>query len=203
MEIYVQKLGNEFAQVSGNQTLTNKNGDTRASISTVSSVSWTDTDRAEYGIYRVDVTPPAGHRWTGQVDNIDGLPVPVFEPVPLAEIAAKKAREIGVDFEATCNAIRSGYTSDEIQSWPQQQAQAEAYNADPGASVPLLAAMAEARGASVSDLVSRILANAAAYSAAYGQALGMRQRRVAQLAAINLDDPKPTTEQIAAAIEAV
>jgi hypothetical protein len=111
----------------------------------------------------------------------------VFAAPPLSSVAVhEKSAQIDADFTAACNAIRTGYPPDEIQSWPQQQAQAEAYSADSNTSVPLLAALAAARGLPIAELASKILTNAAAYSAAYGQALGTRQRRQAELAAIDL-----------------
>lgn len=108
----------------------------------------------------------------------DGAPSPEeIADARLAVLRDDKSAEIAADFAAACDAIRAGYAPDEIQSWPQQQAQAEAYAADNNAVVPLLTAMAKARGVAVDVLASRIIANAATYSAAYGQALGIKQAR--------------------------
>src|SRR5690606_3226870 len=37
---------------------------------------------AAIGVYRVDVTPPSGQRWTRAFADSGGLPVPVFEDIP-------------------------------------------------------------------------------------------------------------------------
>lgn len=199
----VKLTNGKFERITGNPLVQHITDDVHAPLHTILHPSWTSEDRAAFGVYLVDATPPDGQQWAGRADNISGLPVAVFEPVPLTEILNQKAREVDADFTAACNVIRAGYTPDEIQSWPQQQYQAEAYTADSNAAVPLLTAMAGARGVTVAELAARILANASAYSEAYGQALGARQRRQIELAAIDLEDPELTTEQIRAAIEAV
>lgn len=113
-----------------------------------------------------------------------------LNPTPtLQELKTAKATSIDADFRTACDAIRAGYSPDEIQSWPQQQAQAEAYTADNTASVPLISAMASARGITVAELAARILANTSAYSTVYGQALGIKQARQDALAAIDLALP--------------
>jgi len=149
-----------------------------------------------YELVVVDPQPdhdPDTHKVVAQTPAVvEGQWHQGWDVVPLsrAEVearAASKAAEIDADFATACDAIRAGYPPDEILSWPQQQLEAEAWAADNAAPTPLLAAMASARGVPVPELATRILANVAAYKAAYGQALGERQRRQAELAAVDLE----------------
>jgi hypothetical protein len=71
-----------FTRLVGNPILTSLDGGSRASLYTVLHDSWTDTDRAGFGIYIVDTTPPEGKRWTGAFEDDDGTPAPVFEDIP-------------------------------------------------------------------------------------------------------------------------
>ena len=80
------------------------------------------------------------------------------------------------------------YSDGEIRSWDQQRAEATAYAADNTASTPLLSAIATARGITVSELATKVLANAAAYETAYGTLLGKYQKNKDTLASINLED---------------
>lgn len=121
----------------------------------------------------------------------------------LEGLRAQKAKAIELDFTAALAGLEAGYPERERDSWPQQQNEAEKYQADNAASVPLLEAMASARGATVANLVDRILTNAAAYSQLYGRALGTYQGRVDSLDAINIEDPEKTPAEIKAAIDAV
>ncbi len=185
MKIVVFYDGNETKQISGNPYLTSLDGKTRATLNTILHDSWTSEERAKYGIYCVEIDPPKGMQWTGEFDGV----TPIYEPIPLTALRDAKAAQIYADFAAACDQIREGYPPDEILSWPQQQAQAEAYTKDPNAPLPLLETMAATRGMEVAELASRILANAEAFSASYGAALGNRQRRHDELSAIDLDDP--------------
>jgi len=107
----------------------------------------------------------------------------------IEQLRAVKSQQIDGNFTAVVDQIRAGYPDYEIESWPQQQAQAERYAADNTAPVPLLEHIAAAKGLAVADVVERILANATAYSQAYGQALGTKQRRQEVLAAIDANAP--------------
>lgn len=80
------------------------------------------------------------------------------------------------------------YSDGEIRSWDQQRAEATAYTADNTASTPLLSAIATARGITVSQLATKVLANAEAYESAYGTLLGKYQKNKDTLASINLED---------------
>ena len=89
--------------------------------------------------------------------------------------------EINATFEEEIAAIKTGYVEDEIKSWPQQIAEAEAYQADNTAVTPLLDAMIAATGGTKDELVLRIATNAAQYATVFGAALGKKQKAIADL----------------------
>jgi hypothetical protein len=89
--------------------------------------------------------------------------------------------EINATFEEEIAAIKTGYVEDEIKSWPQQIAEAEAYQADNTAVTPLLDAMIAATGGTKDELVLRITTNAAQYATVFGAALGKKQKAIADL----------------------
>jgi len=78
-----------------------------------------------------------------------------------------------------------------VQSWPQQVKEAEALAAEPQASAPLLAAIAEARSLPLAELAARVLGKMNAYAAASGALIGRRQ------AAEDLIDMAETAEDVA------
>lgn len=119
----------------------------------------------------------------------------VITPAPeLREGALDRARA------ATCAAIRDGaeaaladlraeYGPTEVATWDQQHAEALAYQADAGADVPLLNAIAAARGMAVAELAGRVLANRSAWVAVSGHVVGQRLAYQDQLdAAETLED---------------
>ena len=89
--------------------------------------------------------------------------------------------EINATFEEEIAAVKEGYTEDEIKSWPQQVAEAEAYQADNTAATPLLDAMVSQRGGTKDELVLRIATNATQYAQVFGAALGKKQKAIADL----------------------
>ena len=89
--------------------------------------------------------------------------------------------EINATFEEEIAAIKAGYTEDEIKSWPQQIAEAEAYQADNTAATPLLDAMIAATGGTKDELVLSIATNATQYAQVFGAALGKKQKAIADL----------------------
>jgi len=89
--------------------------------------------------------------------------------------------EINATFEEEIAAVKEGYTEDEIKSWPQQVAEAEAYQADNTAATPLLDAMVSQRGGTKDELVLRIATNATQYAQVFGAALGKKQKAIVDL----------------------
>lgn len=96
-----------------------------------------------------------------------------------AKVAA--ITEINRTFEEEISAVKEGYTEDEIKSWPQQVAEAQAYQADQTVSTPLLDAIVSQRGGTKDELVLRIATNATQYAQVFGVALGKKQKAIADL----------------------
>lgn len=93
----------------------------------------------------------------------------------LAKAKEAKLAEINAAAESAIQSIRSKYPQFEIDSWQSQEAEAREWVADNSASTPILSAIAEARGISLSDLVSRVIAKADAYRPAVAGVIGIRQ----------------------------
>ena len=88
---------------------------------------------------------------------------------------------INATFEEEIAAVKQGYTEDEIKSWDQQVAEAQAYQADQTAATPLLDAILINRGGTKDELVLRIATNATQYAQVFGAALGKKQKAIADL----------------------
>ncbi|EHJ46329.1 hypothetical protein DFW101_0312 [Solidesulfovibrio carbinoliphilus subsp. oakridgensis] len=114
--------------------------------------------------------------------------VPAVEPTPeevaaaLAQAKTVKLAEIRAACDTALAPLAAAYPEREVQSWPQQIAEANAYAADAAAAVTLLRTMAAERPslgetdeARVAELARRILANAAAWSTIAGPIIGKRQ----------------------------
>jgi hypothetical protein len=100
---------------------------------------------------------------------------------------AKKRKEIMAQYDAGVKQLTAGYDSHEIASFPQQAEEAKAKNANANAATPLLDALANARGKSTSELVTRILGKEAIFRPAFGTILGTRQGRLDALEAIDTE----------------
>jgi hypothetical protein len=95
----------------------------------------------------------------------------------LAEKELKAALDVILnDFIAETEAIKTGYTQAEIDTFPTQEAEAQAWAADNTAPTPLLDAVISESGKAKADLVTKILGNAAAMKVAVGKAIGTKQR---------------------------
>lgn len=87
-----------------------------------------------------------------------------------------KLAEINDACETAMQALTATYPDTERLTFDQQKAEALAYQADNNADCPMLRPLAEARGMSMDELCGRVLAKAAAFSAAVGRLMGERQR---------------------------
>ena len=141
----------------------------------------------------VGVPAPVAHPLVEQV-HVAGGYVVVDEPaepeLPLLAIpslAAQKRRQIHEYAEAMRAAIAPHYPQHEIDTWDKQEREATAYTADSAAHVPLLAAMAAARGWTVADLAARVLIKAEEFSQVGGAILGAQQALEDQLGTILAD----------------
>jgi hypothetical protein len=77
--------------------------------------------------------------------------------------------------------VVSPYTQIERETWFTQLSEANMYLADPTAVTPLITAMAAQRNVLLSDLVTWIKENEAAYRTAIGTLLGMQQKELDEL----------------------
>lgn len=98
--VSILRTGDEYSRLIGNPTLTSLDGESRAPLRTILHESWTAQDRAAFGVYMVDTTPPEGKQWTGAFEDDDGVPVPVFEDVPITshDVDAERDRRIDGTF---------------------------------------------------------------------------------------------------------
>lgn len=98
-----------------------------------------------------------------------------------ARIKSAAIKTINSTFEEEIAVVKEGYTEDEIKSWPQQVAEAQAYQADQTAATPLLDAILINRGGTKDELVLRIATNATQYAQVLGVALGKKQKAITDL----------------------
>lgn len=78
MIVPVLLSGSAATILSGNPLVESLDGTRRATLRTILHESWPDADRAEFGVYLVEINPPPGERWAG---GLDGL-APIYEPIP-------------------------------------------------------------------------------------------------------------------------
>lgn len=96
------------------------NGETQATLATILHESWTEQERAAFGIYLIDTTPPEGMRWAGDVGE---GPAAIFEPIPItaAMVLAERARRLALgfdyDFGDERGVHRIGTTAADLAGW--------------------------------------------------------------------------------------
>jgi hypothetical protein len=93
----------------------------------------------------------------------------------------QKKREIESQYQSAVAQLTAGYDQQEISSWPQQAEEARARNANANAPAPLVEALANARGMTMTEMVSRILQKESAFKPIFGTILGTKQARLAAL----------------------
>jgi len=140
-------------------------------------LNWTEKG---YGL--IEEIRAQGH-WVKQVDGVfvssDDAAVQAiidaYDPWP-NEIEKKKA-EIIEKMEEHLNAlVLKKYPRFEVESWPYQKQDAEAFTADSNASTPTLDVIAAQRGTSKAEVVARVLAKAEAFNLLAATYAGERQR---------------------------
>jgi len=90
-------------------------------------------------------------------------------------------RQIRLHYATLMAQVVSPYTQIERETWFTQLSEANMYLADPTAVTPLITAMATQRNVLLSDLVTWIKENEAAYRTAIGTLLGMQQKELDEL----------------------
>ena len=93
----------------------------------------------------------------------------------------EKVSAIESDFEAEVAQITAGYSQSEIDSWPEQLKEAEAWTADNSASTPLVDAAIAQNNRTKAEHIGKIMTNAGLYKVAIGGALGRKQKKIADL----------------------
>lgn len=109
----------------------------------------------------------------------DGVFAPPPEPTPEVKLALAKVtklQEINMGCQVALAALTPTYPERELLTFDKQEAEARAYQENSGANVPLLKALAAARGITVDDLAARVLAKSEAFAVASGALIGQRQR---------------------------
>ena len=91
------------------------------------------------------------------------------------EAKAAKLAEINSACDSILKEAVKTYPDTEVMTFDQQVKEAEAYKADPDASVALLASLASARGIELPELVARVMAKHEACSVLSGAVIGQRQ----------------------------
>jgi hypothetical protein len=92
-----------------------------------------------------------------------------------AYLLAESQKEKDSQFLVETTAIKTGYTQDEIDSWPKQEAEARAWFADNTAPTPLLDGIVSQTGEDKTILVDGIIEKADLFAAAFGAALGRKR----------------------------
>ena len=119
-------------------------------------------------------------------------PPPPPAPTTAELIAAAHVR-INAAYEAAVASFTVGYPDNEISSWPKQEAEARAWEADNMASTPWIDGAVVARQIPKDQLVSLIIGNANALAPIHGSLTGKRQRLRDEIGALGNN---PTPEQL-------
>lgn len=99
--VAVFKIGGQWEQATGAPTLDRLDGQGRENLKSLIDPATTDAERAAFGVYQVDITPPEGQRWTGAFADDGGVPVAVFEDLPgptAADVNAERDKRLQGDF---------------------------------------------------------------------------------------------------------
>ena len=113
-----------------------------------------------------------------EADFLNAPPVPT-----LAQAQALQIAIINAAADTAFSAITATYPKQEVDTWPNQYAEATAFTANPLAPTPTLSAIATAMGSTVGVLAPIVLQKAAAYTAASGSVVGKRKLLTAQIQA--------------------
>lgn len=124
---------------------------------------------------------------SGSTYDFDAQGVLTINPPAQQSLDAVKLMQVNL-INASCNVALSKlvatYPPMEMQTWPNQYAEAVAYTSNNGAAVPTLSAIATASGLAVADVAAKVLAKANAYTSNSGSLIGKRQALTAQITSI-------------------
>ncbi len=120
-----------------------------------------------------------------QATYLGQLDYPASEAEQLQAAKLQKLAGASAACDAALAQLSQSYPAGEIQSWPQQVKEADAFAVDPDSPTPLLSAIAASRGLELLDLVGRVHAMAEAYAELSGGLIGHRQAIEDQIDAAN------------------
>lgn len=111
------------------------------------------------------------------VVDADGNPsLAEVDPPTIANVATRKLAEINAASNQPLAGIRREYPQFEIDTWPDQEAEARAWIADNSAVTPTLSGIAAERGVTVAELVPKVIEKADLYRPTATAVIGKRQR---------------------------
>lgn len=101
--IVVLKTEDGFVPISGNPTLTSLDGETRAPLAVLLCDSWTDKDRARFGVFIVEpMAIPEGKQAAGSPSYERGLDGKLVQVIPLEDKPIPRQRR---DFAAEIDSL--------------------------------------------------------------------------------------------------
>lgn len=141
---------------------------------------------------------------TGETVEVELSPQEEAEALArTAELApAEAARAVNAAFETAAARLTSGYPNSERLTWPIQESEALAWQANNGTPTPYIDALAAARGLSRTDYLQRTLLKVQAFRAASAAMVGVRQKAMDQIEAAD-DDVQAIYAARDAALEAL
>jgi hypothetical protein len=85
------------------------------------------------------------------------------------------------EFIRQMDALKAGYSEQEVMTWPQQKDEAKAFTADPSANVPLMTAIAAESGETLAEVAVRINTKVLFFAQESGRLLGEKRKALAAL----------------------
>ena len=125
----------------------------------------------------LDPRPSEAHEWQGDAWVVNADRAAEIEAKKLSEAKADKLAELNQAAQSFVNAAADldSIPDFEVQTWPLQAAEAQAWVADNAAATPVLDRIAAARGMDADKLKAAALRKALAYSALSAHVAGQRQ----------------------------
>lgn len=144
-----------------------------------------EIDHSLYGWIPYNASPddPETQQIYARILNGEAGEIAPADPVDLEALRSTKLTEINRQSRIEAGALISAYPEFERLTWPDQEREARAWQSDNAAETPTLDAIAAARGLTLDDLVTRVIAKADAFRLAAGQLAGKRQALEDQIGA--------------------
>lgn len=118
----IRKVGGVY-RAAQNGAIDSLDGERRAPLQTILHESWTAEERAEFGIYVLEIDPPDGTTWTGSVEESFGAPKLVYDPIIItpAQVVQERTRRLALgfdyDFGDGRGIHRIGTTAQDMAGW--------------------------------------------------------------------------------------